>query len=160
MITRFIAALGPVVLVLANSGCSVDPETLESLQSAVNTVSGVQSDANEAEPTTEPQTVIASEVQFRPPHPEREDPFTFPAGAEVSNRESKAKTNIAQVEILGFAKIGEQHVLLRSGDKSRSLTAGESIDGVRVIEIKPPMVRLQMGTLIWTATMFDKQVNE
>ena len=62
--------------------------------------------------------------------------------------------------IVTVLAIGEQHVRLRSGDKSRSETAEESIDGVRVIEIKPPKVRLQMGTLIWTATMFDKQVIE
>ena len=159
MIARSFATSGLAVLLISQSGCGVDPQTLESLHSAVRGVSSAQEDADpEFESVT--QAVATPEVQFQPPHPEREDPFNFPAGSEVANRESTATTNIAEVEILGFAKVGEQHVLLRSGEKSRSLIAGESIDGVRVIEINPPTVRLQMGTLTWTATMFDKEADE
>ena len=159
MIARCIAASGLALLLISVSGCGVNAETLEALQSAVSTVSSAQSQAV-AEEASPRQAAAALEEQFQPTHPNREDPFTFPAGAQVSDGESSSLTTVAEIEILGFAKVGEQHVLLRSGEKSRSLTVGESIDRVRVIEINPPTVRLQMGTLIWTATMFDKADGE
>jgi hypothetical protein len=56
--------------------------------------------------------------------------------------------------------VGRQHVLLRSGEISKSLQVGESINGVQVIAINPPTVQLQLGTLVWSATMFDKPNGE
>lgn len=153
-----IIVLAPLAVLLTLSGCDVDQQTLDSLQSAVanasanGQVSGADSLSSQPGP-------LLSEVGFKPLHPNRVDPFNFPEGADVSSpREgtTNSLTTAAQVEVLGFANVGTQHVLLKSGDRTRSLKAGESLDGVRVIAINPPMVQLQMGTLIWNATMFDK----
>lgn len=69
-------------------------------------------------------------------------------------------TTVAEIEVLGSANVGKQHVLLRSGETSRSMRVGESIGGIRVIAINPPTAQLQMETLIWTAAMFDKADTE
>ncbi len=159
MKTRVLTACGLVVALVSQSGCGVDSETLESFHSAVRAVSSSQPQPSMKEASTQ-QAKAPLEARFDPSFPDRVDPFTFPTSEQVPDNENTSRTTIAAVEILGFAKVGEQHVLLRSGEKSRSLTVGESIDGVRVIEINPPSVRLQMGTLVWNATMFDKADGE
>jgi hypothetical protein len=162
MKTQALVAYGLLIMLVSQSGCDVDPETLESLQSAVRTVSSAQSS-----PETEADSVAtaalaaqSANAQFVPKHPHRIDPFSFPVGAQVGDSESTSMTTVAEIEVLGFANVGKQHVLLRSGETSRSMQVGESIGGIRVIAINPPTVQLQMGKLIWTATMFDKSDTE
>ena len=141
------------------SGCNVDPETLESLQAAVNTVSAAQPSDAVGESATEPKQETA-ESQFVPKFPNRVDPFSFPAGIEMGDQDMTPMATVAAVEVLGFGNVGEAHVLLRINEQSSALRAGESVDGIKVIAINPPTVQLQMGTLIWTATMFDKTDSE
>jgi len=137
-------------------GCGVDSETIQSFQAAVQNVSQSQSTAAPAPLSAMPSTP-APEARFDPAYPDRRDPFSFPEDAQVGERNPGTQTTVASVEVLGFANVGRgQHVLLRSGETSRSLRSGESIDGVRVMAIHPPTVKLQLGTLVWTATMFDQ----
>ncbi len=159
MKTRSLAATGLAILLAVHCGCGVDQETLESLQSAVRAVSSAPPEPN-IDSTPAIQNIAATEVQFTPPHPDRLDPFSFPETASVGERDDASLSTVSEVEILGFANVGTQHVLVRSGEKTRSLEVGEIIDGVRIVAINPPSVQLQMGTLIWTATMFDKEPSE
>jgi len=159
MKTESLSAWAFVTLLLLHSGCGVNPETIEHLRSAVNTVSSDGDSAIGDGPAKEIRADIAA-VRFEPMHPNRKDPFTFPAGEGNRKHESSPVTTMSEIEVLGFAHVGQQHVLLRSGENSRSLRVGESLDGIRVVAINPPTVRLQMGTLIWTATMFDKEEAE
>ena len=142
-------------MLLTQGGCGVDPETLKSLQSAVSTVSNAESSPNSAE-LGDNGPIAESEIAFVPKYPERIDPFSFPSGQTASQQGNAPLATVTQIEVLGFANVGTAHVLLKSGDKSRSLKVGESIDGIRVLAINPPTTQLQAGTLVWTATMFDQ----
>lgn len=154
MTTRAIAANGLAIMLVSLSGCGVDPETLESLQAATSTISAAQVQVS-PEITKGPATK-SSKSQFTPANPDRLDPFTFPSDGNKESGAGSSMTTVAEIEVLGFANVGKPHVLLRSGETVRSMQVDESIDGIRVITINPPIVQLQMGTLIWTATMFDK----
>jgi hypothetical protein len=37
------------------------------------------------------------------------------------------------------------------------LAVGDQVGQITVLRIDPPAVELKMGSLIWTATMFDRQ---
>ncbi len=159
MNTQSFAATGLAILLVGQTGCGVDSEALESLQSAVRVASSPQPES----PTSNAQKVQSSpalEAQFVPSNPQRQDPFSFPDVANAAEQDNQALSTVSEVEILGFANVGTQHVLIRSGDKTKSLKVGQVIDGVRIVAINPPTVQLQMGTLLWTATMFDKQSND
>ena len=133
-----------------SAGCGVEPETLQSLTQAVNTISAQQSLASqEQDPFGQANSV------FEAPYPDRVDPFSFPAGAPVSDQEGTTITTVAQVRVLGFANVDEPRVFLRAKEITKSLGVGDVTDGIEVVAIKPPAVELRMGSLTWTATMFD-----
>jgi hypothetical protein len=73
----------------------------------------------------------------------------------VEDQAGTTITTVAQVEVLGFAEVDEPRVFLRTKETTKSLKVGDVTDGVEVIAIKPPAVELRMGSLVWTATMFD-----
>lgn len=139
--------------VLFSIGCDLEPGTLESLQEAVKTISAQQPVVSQEQARVEPDRGA-----FVPSNPSRVDPFSFPATAPISNSNEAGTTipTAAQVEVLGFANVHEPRVFLRIKDLTRSLGVGGVSDGVEVLAIKPPAVDLQMGSLRWTATMFDQ----
>ena len=139
-----------LAMTLLCAGCGVKPETLESWQDAVQTISAQQSLASQGHTPLRAENVV-----FEAPNPDRVDPFSFPDGAPVSDQEGTTITTVAQVEVLGFAEVDEPRVFLRSKETTKSLRVGDVSDGIEVVAIKPPAVDLRMGTLIWTATMFD-----
>ena len=147
MSTKSITKLSIVTLAVCVVGCGIQPETLVSLREAVNTVSA-QSPPGQAD-------AERIETVFQPPYPQRVDPFSFPANAPVSDQTATSITTVAQVEILGFANVDEPRVFMRTKDLTKSLKVGETADGVEVVKINPPQVELRMGTLVWTASMFD-----
>ena len=105
--------------------------------------------------------VTRVKVTFEPSYPDRVDPFTYPNDSTL--QPSEIDTSIksaAHVDVLGFANLGSPRVFLRARDKTHSLSEGDTIYGVEVIEIRPPAVRLRMGSLMWTATMFDKNAGD
>ena len=131
-------------------GCDIEPGTLESLKDAVNTISAQQSLASQGQHQFRP-----AERGFDAPNPGRVDPFSFPAGAPVSDQTGTTITTAAQVQVVGFANVDEPRVFLRTKAMTKSLGVGGVTDGVEVVAINPPAVELRMGNLVWTATMFD-----
>jgi hypothetical protein len=158
MKAQILACVGLAALLASQVGCHVDPETLASLEHAVKRVSADQN--RNPQSSNDPASVV-TEVQFSPSYPDRHDPFSFPENAALEGPQAAPSlATVSQIEVLGFASVGRQHVLLRSGEISKSLQVGESINGVQVIAINPPTVQLQLGTLVWSATMFDKPNGE
>ena len=139
-----------LTVALFSTGCGVDPKTLQSLRDAVNTVSTTSAVASHD--LAEPMPV---DSQFIPPHPERMDPFSFSASGPVSVQERPTIPVVAQVQVLGFAQVDEPRVLLRTKGTTMSLKVGDRIDGIQVMAIDAPTVELQMGSLLWTASMFE-----
>ena len=132
------------------SGCDVSPDTIESLRRAA-----VQPSRGSAVATPQVEATPVS-VAFHPAFPDRTDPFNFPDDSTL--QEAGVDTSIksaAHVDVVGFADLGVPRVFLSARGKTHSLAVGESIYGVEVTEIRPPAVRLRMGSLTWTATMFD-----
>jgi hypothetical protein len=150
MRTKSISSFSIVLATAFSMGCGIEPGTLDSLKEAVNTISAQQSLANQGQDEFEPADRV-----FDAPNPGRVDPFSFPSGAPVSDQEGTTITPTAQVKVLGFANVDEPRVLLRCNEMTKSLGVGGVTDGVEVLAIKPPAVELRMGSLIWTATMFD-----
>lgn len=144
-----IKILTAVIFAVLAVGCSIEPETLESLRNAVNTVSA------QASPTAQISTEETAGLAFNPPHPGRVDPFSFPADAPIADHAGTTITSVAQIEVLGFAHVDEPRVFLRTKDLTKSLKTGDIVDGVEVISINAPTVELRMGSLVWTASMFD-----
>jgi hypothetical protein len=140
-------------LTVLGAGCGARPETLESLRQAVHRVSTQSPLASH--PEDEPPAIDAS---FQPPHPDRVDPFSFAADASVADQAGTTITTVAQVEVMGFAEVEEPRVFLRTKETTKSLKVGQATEGVEVIAIKPPAVQLRMGSLVWTATMFDNTI--
>lgn len=141
---------GLVAVAAFSMGCGVEPATLETLRGAVNTISAQQGAAQ-----LDARQSGNRIADFDAPYPERVDPFSFPEGAPVDDQEGTTITTVAQVEVLGFANVDEPRVFLRTKEITRSLGVGDVTDGVEVIAIKAPAVELRMGSLVWTATMFD-----
>ncbi|TWU59867.1 hypothetical protein Poly51_01400 [Rubripirellula tenax] len=152
-----IASVGMAMVLTV--GCGSDSETLESIREAVGQVSRVSNPAsgNSADQPGDPgNDVVLS--NFTPPYPDREDAFSYPGEGTTSSEqsESAAVNSVAEIEVLGFANVGQAKVFLRSKSITRSLAVGDRFDGVEVVNIEPPRVEMKMGSLIWTATMFDK----
>jgi hypothetical protein len=149
MRTKSISSFSVVLAAtMFSMGCGVEPETLKSLTEAVNTISAQQSLASQ-DPFGQVDSV------FDAPNPDRVDPFSFPAGAPVSDQEGTTITTVAKVKVLGFANVDGPRVFLRAKETTKSLSVGDVTDGIEVVAIKPPAVELRMGSLTWTATMFD-----
>ncbi len=157
---NFFSALLVVSLTV---GCGVEPETLDSLRAAVETISsdgsGLTSGLTSGLPQgdgTENDLNTSSGLAdaFQPPHPDRVDAFSFTAGVEF-NGQGSVETSVANVVVIGFANVREPRVFLRIEDQTRSLRVGEVANGIEVVAIREPVVELRMGSLLWTATMFD-----
>lgn len=148
----------PFLMMALQTGCGVQPEALQSLREAVDTASNRSSSgAGFRQPgNSNPQAKLVSLSDYEPPHPDREDPFSYPVDALGTSRQLSAVTSVAQIEVLGFANVDEPRVLLRTKSTTKSLAVGELLDGVEVVSIRAPAVELRIGTLVWTATMFDK----
>tara|TARA_R110002049_G_scaffold46487_1_gene135086 strand:+ start:5907 stop:6383 length:477 start_codon:yes stop_codon:yes gene_type:complete len=132
------------------SGCSGQTQTIESFRRISNQT------AKPAATDSEPSRVTAPDQAFDANFPDRIDPFTFPSDVESDKPSGDHSIkSAAQVDLIGFADVGEPRVFLRARGKTHSLTVGDTVYGVEVTEIRPPAVRMRMGSLAWTATMFD-----
>ncbi|MEM9366660.1 MAG: hypothetical protein AAGD07_11745 [Planctomycetota bacterium] len=90
--------------------------------------------------------------EFELPFPERSNPF---AVGDRQDPKGNQPTAASSVEVLGFAKVGSQQVMLRVDEKVHFLVEGDSKGGVDVLQIRPPRVRLRNGNLTWEASMFE-----
>ena len=84
----------------------------------------------------------------------RQNPFEFPIDLLGEQTSDPVKT-VGQISVMGFADVGRPTVMLKTPRDVYSLGIGESVDGITVIAINPPAVDLQLGTLNWTAHLFD-----
>lgn len=86
------------------------------------------------------------------PFPERENPFLFPHDRVVPVAPA---AEVNEVRVLGFVHVDQPRVLLRVTNLTRTLSVGDKTQGVEVLAIEPPTVRLRQGNLTWTASLFD-----
>jgi len=92
---------------------------------------------------------------------ERDDPFSYPGeGTEANLPSLIATTTASQVELVGFADVGQPRVFLKIGELTKSLRVGDQVQGVEVLHIDPPTVRLSMGNLVWHTSMFESASRE
>ena len=128
----------------------MSPETIESIRRAAARPS-------QGSTVTVPQAEVNPvSVAFHPAFPHRSDPFSFPDDSTLLDETVDTSIkSAAHLDVVGFADLGEPRVFLSARGKTHSLAVGESVYGVEVTEIRPPAVRLRMGSLAWTATMFD-----
>ncbi len=86
------------------------------------------------------------------PFPERENPFLFP-GTEVERAIPSAAVN--EVCVIGFIDVGVPSAVLRVQETMRTLHVGDKVQGIEVVAIQPPLVKLRQGKLTWNASLFD-----
>ncbi|MGB7324804.1 MAG: hypothetical protein WBD31_08020 [Rubripirellula sp.] len=149
------AKLGlPILMASVTVGCGGDPESLGALREIVSQASHSTQSRNIG---SDQKTVASGSetAKFSPPYPNRQDAFCYPGQSPETNVAVVSATSVAEFKVLGFANVGEPRVFLQSKSATKSVAAGGKFDGVVVLEINPPRVELQMGTLVWTATMFD-----
>jgi hypothetical protein len=98
-----------------------------------------------AEPAEQP-----AEVVFQPPYPHRENLFLAPK----RSAKHENKRGIEQsVELLGFANVDGQRVILSINGDVVPMAEGAQTAGIEVISIQPPAVVLQRGRERWQATL-------
>ena len=162
------------------AGCGVDSETLGSLTEMVDRVSQTSSAASQGngeidgentfsaafgamggEGENTPSGARSSAAKFKPPYPDRANPFRFPSDAETAGSANPG-TAVADIQVMGFADVAvaggkaQRRVLLKTNAGMQSLSVGQRSGGMLVLRINEPAVELQLGSLIWTATMFDR----
>lgn len=99
---------------------------------------------------TEPATEQPAEVVFQPPYPHRENLFLAPK----RSAKHENKRGIEQsVELLGFANVDGQRVILSINGDVVPMAEGAQTAGIEVISIQPPAVVLQRGRERWQATL-------
>ncbi len=154
MKSTHLACIAALTAAVMSVGCNMEPQTLESIRSVAQSVQGAAGVTPESLPITATTQVA---VSFTPPFPDRVDPFSFPTGIDGEASEVTSPT-MMQVKVLGFADVDEPRVFLRSRDTTRSMKVGDKADGIEVVAINVPAVELRMGSVVWTATMFDQAV--
>jgi hypothetical protein len=112
---------------------------------------------NDAEPEkqeTPPEKSVVAETEaaeFEPPYPNRENLFLAP---KRSSKHAKTPGSIEQtVELLGFANVEKQKVILSINGEVFPISEGEQQAGIEVISIQPPAVVLQRNRERWQATL-------
>ena len=112
-----------------------------------------QDKAKPADKTSEPEAKPVEEPQsaaYEPPYPDRENLFLAPKRS-VSN---KTHGNLEQsVELLGFANVNGQKVILSINGIVVPMSEGAMQSGIEVISIQPPAVVLQRNRERWQATL-------
>ena len=130
-------------------GCGINSETLETLQQ----VSLKQQDAVADLDRHESRLPSTPGVDFQVPFPQRDNPFAV--STDSPDRFSETALSTVDVQVKGFAKIGQQQAILRVKGETRFVIVGDRIGGLEVLAIVPPRVRLKSGNLVWDANMFS-----
>lgn len=180
-----VGSIGQAILtvgmgVMLSCGCSVEPETLKSITKVVGRSTGSELAAAVGQSLAESPAKKqqqradhnAASSSFQPHYPLRTNPFIYPADAsEVTP--VPTSTSVAEIRVMGFADVRQlsltaaagdpvaapqtqQRVLLKTSMGIKSLSVGDQIGQIQVLRISPPAVELKMGSLIWTATIFDR----
>lgn len=140
-------------------GCGADPAAIDT-PAAVTTPPPTEAsespkpdDAAEgAKGVKENQTAPQQrKARYRPPFPNRRDLFApIRRTPMVARGDRESGTS---VELMGFANVGGQKVVLAIDGVMAPMEAGTERYGVRVISIQPPEAVLQRGRNRWTATL-------
>lgn len=104
-------------------------------------------------PVVEEKPVVAEAkpADFEPPYPNRENLFLAP---KRSSTHGKTPGSLEQsVELLGFANVKKQQVILSINGVVVPISEGEQQSGIEVISIQPPAVVLQRNRERWQATL-------
>lgn len=99
----------------------------------------------------EPEPELLTEATFQPPYPHRENLFLAPKRS--AKHENKRGILEQSVELLGFANVDGQRVILSINGEVVPMTEGSQTAGIEVISIHPPAVVLQRGRERWQATL-------
>ena len=114
--------------------------------------------------------LATSSPSYTPLYPDRDNPFVYPADAN-NDAVVPTSTSVAEIQVMGFANVQshgksvngtkassamESKVLLKTDLGIKLLAVGEHVGQITVLRIDSPTVELKMGSLIWTATMFDR----
>ena len=167
-------------LVLAG-GCGIEPDTLDSITEVIHRGAGsgmnlradTSSDlfsSGDGEASNEGfskdgDPSFSGSHSFEPLYPERANPFSYPTEVD-SNSATATGASVAEIQVMGFANVqensglgnsvAESKVLLKTNAGIKLLAVGEQVGQIKVLRIDSPTVELKMGSLIWTATMFDR----
>ena len=157
-------------------GCSMESETLKSITEVVgqSTGSGMVAAVGKSladsskNSSVNPGSTGAPSTSFQPKFPDRANPFQYPTDASETVA-VPTRTSVADIRVMGFAdvvtrngenpdaaNVAKRRVLLQTSVGIKSLAVGDRIGQIQVLRIDPPAVELKMGSLIWTATMFDR----
>jgi hypothetical protein len=107
----------------------------------------------EQPPQEAEKSVVVDEESpdFEPPYPDRENLFLAP---KRSSTHAKSPGSTEQtVELLGFANVERQKVILSINGVVVPISEGEQQSGIEVISIQPPAVVLQRDRERWQATL-------
>jgi len=104
---------------------------------------------DEAQPT-EQETEPA--LKFKPPYPDRTNPFKLPNVARSVRRKMRDGASVA---LKGFVSVDGVQAILEVNGELGAYREGDQTDGVLVVQISPPNVILQRGRTRWTATLFE-----
>jgi hypothetical protein len=114
---------------------------------------GPQDNAKPEEKAAEPEANLTEEAEsaaYEPPYPDRENLFLAPKRS-ASN---KTHGNLEQsVELLGFANVNGQKVILSINGIVVPMSEGTTQSGIEVISIQPPAVVLQRNRERWQAML-------
>lgn len=103
-----------------------------------------------------PQTT----AEFKPENPDRVNPFIY-TGSHASGDGNTYTGPLSSVLVQGFASSAgnDKAVILQIAGETHTMRETETIAGISVIRITPPVVQLSSGTSEWTASLFDRSTN-
>jgi hypothetical protein len=111
---------------------------------------------------------VLKTVAFKPPNPDRENPFSMASALETPATAGNilGESGI-KVLVYGFAKApadpskgdatsaSELRAIVSLDGHRATLGVNQEQRGIKVVKIDPPLVTLQSGNFVWTASMFD-----
>ena len=178
-----VVAIFPFVvgLLFFAGGCGIEPDTLSSITEVINrggdsglnlqagtslnSFSSTSGAAGKEGFDENGNPTLSGSPAFEPKYPERVNPFAYPSEAE-SQSVTPIGTSVTDIQVMGFANVEghsssdgskpESKVLLKTNVGIKLLAVGEKVGSITVLRIDSPTVELQMGSLTWTATMFDR----
>lgn len=97
-----------------------------------------------------------SDAPYKPPFPEREDPFLRPDMTKVASAKATTGTETFDVRLKGFINVDGMQALLVLDGKLIQVAEGDVREGIQVIQVAPPQVVLQRGRTRWTETLYKR----
>ncbi|KLU06822.1 putative transmembrane protein [Rhodopirellula islandica] len=139
------------VKIVVLPGCGVDPESIDTIRRVAMQDQKTKSDLGIRDQGL--KTVPGNQaIRFVPPFPDRKDPFHIDQSAPST---VVKPTKASEYVVLGFADVGKTRAIIRFGEETQFVSAGDTVGGAEVLAVIPPRVRLKNGNFIWEASMFQ-----